>query len=310
MNTYTISFRVANQRITASEYIIPVSDTKQFLRAAFSFDESWENLSPMGVFIGVRSGMNVSVGKGAHAVYTVPLEADKSCFFPAEVLSSEYSVLLVGAIGYSLDGGSRLTTNTCGIRQEPSCFYTHATPNPPAPDLYAEMLNNTQFARAIADELSANAANGVYNGKDGRDGLDGTDGTDGLTPHISTNGTWCIGSTDTGVRAEGRDGSPGPSGMIPTHDLNNLLSAHLLPANHMGRISIISPCLFSFAPGVEGYDNEWGLTIHMSVYAQTVTFSPSVTWGLGIAPTFPPGSTTICRFYYVGETLCGEWVTV
>ena len=49
-------------------------------------------------------------------------------------------------------------------------------------------------------------------GKDGIDGQDGTDGKDGITPHIGTNGNWCIGETDTGVRASGKDGKDGTNG--------------------------------------------------------------------------------------------------
>src|SRR5690606_23422322 len=40
-------------------------------------------------------------------------------------------------------------------------------------------------------------------------GEDGKDGEDGLTPYIGNNGNWWIGSIDTGVKAQGPDGSPG-----------------------------------------------------------------------------------------------------
>ena len=56
------------------------------------------------------------------------------------------------------------------------------------------------------------------NGSDGRPGSDGTDGVDGLpgkdgdTPFIGENGTWWIGTTDTGVKAAASDGEPGDKG--------------------------------------------------------------------------------------------------
>ena len=56
------------------------------------------------------------------------------------------------------------------------------------------------------------------NGKDGADGKDGTngqngsDGADGNTPFIGENGNWWIGTNDTGVKAEGKDGSAGEKG--------------------------------------------------------------------------------------------------
>ena len=55
-------------------------------------------------------------------------------------------------------------------------------------------------------------------GKDGQDGVDGIngkdgkDGQDGNTPFIGENGNWWIGTTDTGVKAEGKDGAKGEKG--------------------------------------------------------------------------------------------------
>jgi hypothetical protein len=41
-------------------------------------------------------------------------------------------------------------------------------------------------------------------GTNGTNGQDGTNGTDGITPHIDpTSKHWMIGSTDTGIVAEG-----------------------------------------------------------------------------------------------------------
>ena len=39
-------------------------------------------------------------------------------------------------------------------------------------------------------------------------------GSDGITPHIGENGNWFIGDTDTGVRAEGKDGKDAPQEAI------------------------------------------------------------------------------------------------
>lgn len=43
--------------------------------------------------------------------------------------------------------------------------------------------------------------------------VDGNDGVDGITPHIGLNGNWYIGETDTGVKAEGSDGTNGTDGV-------------------------------------------------------------------------------------------------
>lgn len=39
--------------------------------------------------------------------------------------------------------------------------------------------------------------------------FDGDPGAPGVTPHIGENGNWYIGSNDTGVKAQGKDGAPG-----------------------------------------------------------------------------------------------------
>ncbi len=171
MNPYTLSFSVDHQRITASVPTTPVADTRHYLRACFSFDSTWDDLSRMGVFIGLRTGMNVSAGRSAHTVCTVELDADNACLIPAEVLTADHALLQVGAIGYSADGQTRLTTDTYTVKQDTSCFIPHGTPNPPAPDLYADMMRTAAEAHALAEELAANAAAGVYNGQDGRSGL-------------------------------------------------------------------------------------------------------------------------------------------
>lgn len=49
-------------------------------------------------------------------------------------------------------------------------------------------------------------------GKDGVNGTNGTNGVDGVTPHIGDNGHWYLGSTDTGVKAQGADGQAGAPG--------------------------------------------------------------------------------------------------
>ena len=48
---------------------------------------------------------------------------------------------------------------------------------------------------------------GMVQGQDGQDGTNGTDGANGVTPHINmVNKHWVIGSQDTGIVAEGKDG--------------------------------------------------------------------------------------------------------
>jgi hypothetical protein len=55
----------------------------------------------------------------------------------------------------------------------------------------------------------------INTAKDGVDGVDGEDGEDGITPHIGENGNWWIGTTDTGVHAQGEKGEQGENGLTP-----------------------------------------------------------------------------------------------
>ncbi len=49
-------------------------------------------------------------------------------------------------------------------------------------------------------------------GPKGDNGTNGRDGKDGLSPYVGTNGNWWVGTTDTGVTAKGRDGRDGRDG--------------------------------------------------------------------------------------------------
>ncbi len=83
-----------------------------------------------------------------------------------------------------------------------------------------------------------------------------------------------------------------------------------LAANVMSLIGpLTGNVTISLGPGLEGYDNEWDFTLTQSTVPHTVTL-PAIRWGLGIAPTFAASTTTVCRLYYVGNALCGEWVSV
>lgn len=58
----------------------------------------------------------------------------------------------------------------------------------------------------------------VAEGQDGQNGTNGTNGVDGVTPHIdSSNKHWMIGTEDTGVVAEGQDGRDGTNGTNGTN---------------------------------------------------------------------------------------------
>ncbi|MDR3263628.1 MAG: collagen-like protein [Clostridiales bacterium] len=60
-------------------------------------------------------------------------------------------------------------------------------------------------------QQGTSGANGE-NGSDGQNGQDGINGENGLTPYIGVNGHWWIGYIDTGIDAQGQQGTPGFNG--------------------------------------------------------------------------------------------------
>lgn len=71
-------------------------------------------------------------------------------------------------------------------------------------------------ANGTHDTPSEHSANWQLLAKAGRDGVDGQPGSsghDGVTPHIDTaTGNWFVGSTDTGIKAQGPQGVAGKDG--------------------------------------------------------------------------------------------------
>ncbi len=287
-------FTVVGQHISLPVPVPVVSDTRQYLFASFACGDEWEGLVRLAVFTGLRAGVSASAEKNAHTVCTVPLDENGRCRFPEEVLSSAFSAIRVGLVGYSADGQTRLTTDTCTIRQTNSCFYTAVTPTPPAPDLYAEMLAAANSAKTLAETLTEQAANGEF---------DGRDGTDGLTPYIGANGHWYIGSTDTRTPAKGE------SGMIPRTALGVCTTGYNLSPNVLFCFTLGGNSRLGMVNEKSDFDNEWAFEVTQGDTAYELSL-PTIRWGLGVAPTFAANTTTLCRLYKVNGTLCGEWVSV
>lgn len=67
------------------------------------------------------------------------------------------------------------------------------------------------------------------------------DGEDGITPHIGANGNWFVGATDTGIRAQGKDGAKGDPGddyLLTAEDKQEI--AGLIPSGgNVGNVLIL-----------------------------------------------------------------------
>ncbi len=131
-------------------------------------------------------------------------------------------------------------------------------------------------------------------------------------PHIGENGNWWVLGNDTDIPATGPTGPAGPrgySGLVPAVEVPYAAEI-TVSANTMTNIAPLSgPVSIGLGDGMTGIDNEWDFTLTQGESAQDVVL-PEIHWGLEMAPTFEGGTTTVCRLYYVGDTLCGEWVSV
>ena len=70
-------------------------------------------------------------------------------------------------------------------------------------------------------------------GAPGRDGAQGAPGSNGVTPHIGPNGHWFVGTTDTGVKAQGEQGVSGTNGR-DGKDGSKIYGDTGAPANNRG----------------------------------------------------------------------------
>lgn len=100
--------------------------------------------------------------------------------------------------------------------------------------------------------------------KNGEDGKDGEDGQDGITPHIGANGNWFIGTTDTGVKAQGNDGEDGQDGEDGKDATSPTISVTAINGGH--RITITDANgtkSFDVMDGQGGEDGQDGITPHI-----------------------------------------------
>lgn len=107
-------------------------------------------------------------------------------------------------------------------------------------------------------------------GPAGADGQDGSDGTDGITPHIdSTTGDWFIGSTDTGVHAQGPQGIQGIQGVQGPAGADGLTTSISVNGTTYTQSSglITLPNYPASVSGTNDGTNWTGLTIGSDTYA-------------------------------------------
>ena len=213
-----MKFLVKQQKIEALEREIIASDQIAFVLVRFVFDGAWKTLHKVVQFTQCEETYNVVLGTEG-----------TTCLLPAELHPGAVKMSLFGYDAES-DTTVRATTVPVTLHIRQSGFVEDsATPIPPTPDLYTQLLKKLSemqtgangkdgrsayeiaiengFVGTAAEWLESLKGRDGIDGKDGLPGKDGKDGADGLPGKNGTNGK------------DGKDGRNGKDGVSP--DLTN-----------------------------------------------------------------------------------------
>ena len=216
-----MKFLVKNQKIEVLEREVLASDQIAFVSVKFVFDGVWKTLHKVVQFTQCEETYNLVLGTEG-----------TTCLLPAELHPGAVKMSLFGYDAES-DTTVRATTVPVTLHIRQSGFVEDsATPIPPTPDLYTQLLKklsemqtgaNGKDGRSAYEIATENGFVGTaaewlesLKGRDGKDGLpgkDGKDGADGLPGRDGTNGKDGLPGKD------GRDGIDGKDGVSP--DLTN-----------------------------------------------------------------------------------------
>ena len=219
-----MKFLVKQQKIDVLEREIIASDQIAFVSVKFVFDGAWKTLHKVVQFTQCEETYNVVLGTEG-----------TTCLLPAELHPGAVKMSLFGYDAES-DTTVRATTVPVTLHIRQSGFVEDsATPIPPTPDLYTQLLKKlsemqtgangkdgrSAYEIAIENGFVGTAAEWLESLK-GRDGLPGKDGADGLPGKDGTNGKDGLPGKD------GRDGRDGKDGVSP--DLTNYPDADAVKA--------------------------------------------------------------------------------
>ena len=219
-----MKFLVKQQKIEALEREVIASDQIAFVSVKFVFDGAWKTLHKVVQFTQCEETYNLVLG----------IEGT-TCLLPSELHPGAVKMSLFGYDAES-DTTVRATTVPVTLHIRQSGFVEDsATPIPPTPDLYTQLLKKlsemqtgangkdgrSAYEIAIENGFVGTAAEWLESLK-GRDGLPGKDGADGLPGKDGTNGKDGLPGKD------GRDGRDGKDGVSP--DLTNYPDADAVKA--------------------------------------------------------------------------------
>lgn len=139
MQQKILEFSVNDQHIRTPRTVV-VADSRDYLIARFTFNETWRDLTKTAVFQGADG-----------RAYYMLLE-DDCCRVPEEVIQPTRFLV-------SVFGGDRLTTDRAMVEVEASGFTQNGIDPPtPTPDVYNQLLESVALDRQIAEASAVTAA--------------------------------------------------------------------------------------------------------------------------------------------------------
>lgn len=147
----TVSFLLKNQVIRRTDSNTVVAQSKNYLRAKFiTLTDDWN-----GPITAIFGG------------YTVILDENNECVVPWEVLQNP------GIVKVSAFCGDLHTASVASMEVKPSGYTEGQTPEPPTPDVYAQLTQMVQGAVDTANSVQQRADAGEFDGERGPQGPKG-----------------------------------------------------------------------------------------------------------------------------------------
>lgn len=142
-----LTFGVSKQILRRTDTECPVSDSKNYLTATFTFSSDW-------------TGTKSAIFASKSGAYTMVLDDDGTCTVPWEVLTGN-------AFTVSVFCGNLITTNKVVVLLDPSGYVPGGTPADPTEDIYNQIIDKIDEIAKAGVTLSQEEGNSLSIKTDG-----------------------------------------------------------------------------------------------------------------------------------------------
>lgn len=251
----------SKNKLTLRQKEIVTSGSVNVCTVRFEFDENWTGLTQKAVFRG--SGKTISV----------LLDDSGECVIPWEVLTKAGGKLFAGVYG-RMDKtvlptvwtvlGTILEGVTNGGNEQP----------PPSPNVWEQLVQQSQEAVEIARQLREDAESGAFigpEGPQGKTGLPGPQGPAGADGEQGPKGDTGEAGPQGPAGESGKDGEPGPPGQDGRPGVSPTVSVEDIEGGHKVTITDESgPHEFFVKDGSDGSGEEYTAGDGISIDDDTI----------------------------------------